>query len=281
MSANWSIAYFEKSISDDAFFKAVQEAFRQFLEGKLYGLKWDDNQELVPFQLDDSTTEQFSGDVKRARLIQDALITELLGHGILHYPQRNNLHVIVDSIIRLDVYSSGRIRREELKRQLEAKPDPMSEVLFHMMDFLRYLTQILECQSAHVMFDHNPAGNATGVHLYDSGTFVDDYYYENLEGVGSEMVERIQSPQQVETFLNGRFAFLNQLPVIKRDSIDGNDDVYYFDGEDLSSNRLSEHFGVNQTDLYVPFWEENTLPIGAIYALKGPLPDYFLNRYDR
>ncbi len=281
MSANWSIVYFENSITDEAFFKAAQESFRLALEGKLYGLKYNDNQELVPFKLGRAIVEQFNGDSKRARLIQDGLMSELYGHGILHYPQRNNLHVIADSIVRLNVYLSGRIRRKDLRVELEEKPDPSSEVLFHMMNFIGHLTQTINCQAAHIMFERNPAGRGTGVHLYDSGVLVDDYYYENIEAVGSELIEIIQKPDQVKGLLSGRFEFLTQFPIVRHDLVDSHPYVRYFDGEDLSPNRDYVRSDPNQTDLYVPFWEEDSLPIGAIYCLERPLPDDFLKRYKK
>lgn len=280
MSANWSIVYFEKSITDDAFFKAVQEAFALNLEGKLYGVEYDDNRKLVSFRLGDSITEQFNGDAKRARLVQDGLINALYGHGILHYPQRNNLHVIADSIIRLDVLLSGRMRRDELKHKLKTKPDPSSEIIFCMMDFLRQLTQALKCHAVHIMFERNPAGQVTSVHLYDSGELVDDYYYENLEAVSTQLIE-YPLTSQFKTLLNGRFSFLTELPFIYCSPNDDDNYVQYFEGEDLPLNRRSDHFGLNSTDLYVPFWEDDTLPIGAIYCLEKPFPDYFLERYDK
>jgi hypothetical protein len=278
MSANWSITYVEKTITDDEFFKAMQEAFRINLEDKLYGLRWADNQELEPFKLGESIHERFS-DSKRAKLLLDGLMNELYGHGILHFPQRNSLHVIVDSIIRLNIYLSGRLRREELKTRLQSQSDPIDEVVFHFMNFLQHLTKTLQCHAVHVMFERNPATRATSVHFYDSGEFVDSYYYENIESIGSEMIERIQNPERIERMLNGRFAFLNNQPVVQQ--INNEDYFVYFDGEYLPPNRGSDSFAINQTDVYVPLWEENTLPIGAIYCLEKEFPNHFLQRYSK
>ncbi len=281
MSANWSLVYVEASISDEAFFEAVQEAFQSTLENKLYGLRSGDDGKMESFLLEDSITEHFGDDRKRARIVQDGLTSELYGHGILHFPQRNNLHVIADSIVRLHVYYSGRMRRDELKRKLEAKPDPSFEIIFHMMDFLRQLTKALNCHAVHVMFERNPATRATGVHLYDAGELIDDYYYENLEAVSTELIEHLLSPHRVETLLGGRFACLTKVPIVVRSPIDGKDYVYYFDGKDLPSPKGADNFGLKLTDLYVPFWEDDALPINAIYCLEKPFHDYFLARYDQ
>lgn len=129
------------------------------------------------------------------------------------------------------------------------------------------------------MFERNPAGRATSVHFYDTGQLVDDYYYEHVEAIGNIMFEYVQHPRRVGEILGGRFAFLSKQPISHTSSIDNEEYIEFFDGEDLLPDKGSDLFSLNQTDLYVPFWENESLPFGAIYSLEEPFPDHFLKQH--
>jgi len=278
MSATWSLTYLETTMEERALLDIVVEIFKRELEGKLYGLEWVER-ELVPVKLNEPIVERFT-DKNRARMIAGSHY-EGYSTGVLAYPPQKGLHVLVDTVIAsTDVISSGRMRREELKYHLQEKPAPDMEAVFHYMHFLDEVTATMLCQAAHIMFSRNPAGRCTSVHLYATGRIVEDYYYENIEAMGSQLIELPKNPERLGQLLGGRFEFLRRQPMMRRLL----DDVFvaYFDGEDLSPTRSTrwEIFGLEDSDLFVPFWEENMLPVGAVYCLKEPLPDYFLKRYD-
>ncbi len=279
MSATWSLTYLETDIAERELFDNVVEVFQRELGGKLYSLDSAAGK-IVPIKLNEPIVEWFT-DEKRARIIADSH-HERYCVGILTYGPRNGLYVLVDTVMAsTDVLMSGRMRREELKYHLREKPDPVGEMPLYYMHFLTEVTAALKSQAAHIMFERNPAGRATSIHFYDAGVMVEDYYYEHIEAVGSQLIELPNNPERLGQLLGERFAFLKKQPRMHGSG----DDEYaaYFDGEDLSPTmRGSEWdvFGLKDSDLFVPFWEEKALPLGAVYCLKEPLPDYFLKRYE-
>jgi hypothetical protein len=280
MSAMWSLTYFKAIASEREFFDAVVETFRAELDGKLYGLDWSNLQDSAIVNLKSTFVEWFDSP-KRARLITDSHLLERLCHGVLVFPAQNGLITIADTVIQIgDIYSSGRTRRSELAAHLIERPDPHAESLFQFIRFLSRLTGLWNTQAVHLMFERNPATRTTATHFYDSGQLVDDYCYENIECEDRFEVELPLHPELIRQILDGRFAFLSEQP--KHRQFDDDTVEVYFDGEDLGRLRNDpdwDVFNLRTSDLYVPFWDENNLPLGAVYSLHDELPDFFLQRY--
>src|SRR5262249_6817848 len=145
------------------------------------------------------------------------------------------------------------------------------------------LTKHINAEAVNIIFERNPAGGATAVHFYQAGELVDDFYAEHNDAdeTYENLIELPQHPQIFTSLLGGRFALLLDQP--KRSSYDdGEPDIdVYFDGEDLSLySPAHDTFNLRDSDLYVPFWDETLLPLGAIYCYEGKFPKFFLQRYE-
>lgn len=283
MSATWSLTYLQTNLAEQALFQTLVKLFHADLKGKLYG--WDSldapSLDWKPVRLEETVVEWFDTP-ERARMITDALIRERMANGMLLYPQHNGLFTIADSVIQLgDIYNCARARRAELAERLKQHPDPDAERLFHHMQFLNHLTGAAEAEAAHIFYERNPAGGLTGVHFYRDGQFVDEFYAKYLDGDDHvPLIELPQHPEILGTLLGKRFAFLLNQPV-RWNYDDGEDEVdVYFDAEYIGLSRPDhDPFGMCASDLYVPFWEEDMLPIGAIYEHNKEFPQFFLSRY--
>jgi len=160
------------------------------------------------------------------------------------------------------------------------KPNHFSNSLFLYISFLRHITKALNSQAVHIMFERNPAGRNTGIHFYDCGQLVDDYFFENIECEDRYcLIELPQKPAFIREVLDGRFAFLSDQPRTRLYDDLFSTDVY-FEGEDLSENDpIHDIFNVRASRLYVPFWDESSQAFGAIYCPTKELPSHFLARY--
>ncbi|MBI1258169.1 MAG: hypothetical protein GC204_11920 [Chloroflexi bacterium] len=285
MSASWSLTYLQTDLSERALFDTLLPLFDAELTGKLYGYAWADNpaDSWNTIKLETREIEWFETP-KRAKMIMDAVINEPYGRGILIYPRKNGLICLADSLMQMDgVLNSSRTRRVEWAKILTDKPDPMFGLMPLYMDVLKRLTELAHAEAANIIFERNPAGGATAVHFYKAGELVDEFYAEHLDAdeTYDNLIELPQHPEIVASLLGGRFAFLLDQP--KRWSYGAGEaavDVY-FDGEDLSMT-LPEYdaFNLRDSDLYVPFWDETILPLGAVYCFNGKFPKYFLQRYE-
>ncbi len=157
------------------------------------------------------------------------------------------------------------------------------------MDFMKQLTEALSVEAAHLMYGRNPVGHTTGIHFYKSGQLADEYFSEviDVDPDYKNIVDLPEHPEVLRGILGGRFAFLLDqpkrwsYPIISNPGPEDYGDVY-FQGEHIGI-QLEEWdvFNLRQSGLYIPFWDENTLPLGAVYCLNGELPDYFLRRYEQ
>jgi hypothetical protein len=282
MSAQWSLTYLQTRIPERDLFETVANLFNLELDGQLYGYERDRDPYLPTafVKLDKAVAEWFENS-KRAKLIFEALLGNPYGSGVLIYPQKNGLLTIADSVIHTnDTDFCGRTRRVELM----AEPlDPQFYSLFKYMSFLKRLTETLDIEAAHIMYERNPAGRVTGIHFYKTGQLVDEYFAESVEADPDyeNVIDLPEHPEVMREILGGRFAFLVDQP--KRWSLD--DEEYedvYFEAEHLGKARDFPEFDVfnlRDSDLYVPFWDETMLPLGAVYCLNGELPDYFLKTH--
>jgi hypothetical protein len=287
MSATWSLTYLQTSISERELFEVVAKLFALELNGELYGIERDHDPYLpITFvKLKNAIVEWFD-DPTRAKMIFDALLGDRYGSGVLIYPQKNGLLTIADSVLYTnDIDSSGRTRRTEL---IAENPDPQFYSLFKYMGFLRQLTENLAGEAAHLMYERNPAGHVTGIPFYKAGQLVDEYFAEQVDAdpAYENMIDLPQHPEVLREILGGRFAFLLDQPKRWPYPINSNDeedyDDVYFQGEHIGMHLAEwDIFNLRQSDLYVPFWDEHMLPLGAVYCLNGELPDYFLKRHEQ
>ncbi|MBN1310685.1 MAG: hypothetical protein JXB30_04630, partial [Anaerolineae bacterium] len=234
MSATWSLTYLKTKTSIRDVFSAVVDAFRAEVDDKLYDIE-SRGSAIVDVKASKAVVEEFS-DTKRARIIVDSCQVEWYNRGVIVYPEQNGLFTLTDTVIHLgNIYESGRSRRVKLAQATAHKPDPYATSLFLFIAFLNRLTEMLDAQAVHIMFERNPAGRATGVHFHDRGQLVDDYYCEDIECEGHYgLIDLPEKPEQIKRLLDGRFGFLAEQPKLQQ-----YDEEYpkesYFDGEDLSS----------------------------------------------
>ncbi len=288
MSATWSLTYLQTSVSERELFEVVARLFARELDGELYGMERDRDPYLpMTFVKLEKTIVEWFDNPKRAKMIFDALLGDRYGKGVLIYSQKDGLLTIADSVIYTnDIDCSGRTRRAEL---IAENYDPQFYSLFQYMDFMRQLTETLSVEAAHLMYERNPVGHATGIHFYKAGQLVDEYFSEliDVDSDHKNIVDLPEHPEVLREILGGRFAFLLDqpkrwsYPINSNDEEEDYDDVY-FQGEHIGIHLAEwDIFNLRQSDLYVPFWNENTLPLGAAYCLNGELPDYFLRRYEQ
>jgi hypothetical protein len=280
MSAAWSLTYLQTTISERDLFEVITKLFALNLDSKLYGYERGRDPYLPTafVKLEKAIAEWFE-DSKRAKLIFDALLGDPYGSGVLIYPRKNGMLTIADSVIHSnDTDLCGRTYRVKL---LAENPDPQFYSLFKYMDFLKQLTEILNVEAAHLMYERNPGGKVTGIHFYKAGQLIDEYFAESDDAdLGYEkVIDLPQHPEVMREILGGRFAFLLDQP--KHWSMDGKEyEDIYFEAEHIGMD-IPEYdfFNMRESDLYVPFWNESMLPLAAVYCLNGNLPKHFLRSH--
>lgn len=273
MSADWSLTYLKTDASLDAVFDSVVSAFYATLANRLYETE-SHNGEYVNIKLETMIVEKFD-DAVRAQIIVDSLILEFITRGIILYPQMYGLYTMADSVNVFDTLYAGRERRSELVNRSE---EWQSILLF--MNFIANVTQRLKADASHILHSRTPAGTATGVHFFRSGEFIDDYYWEEIEGTDGK-VELPQKPDELHKLLDGRFAFLTLQPQI--DYLYNAEETFerYFVGEDLATTEVGDIFKLRASNLYVPFWDEHAKPFGAVYCPTKDFPSYLERRSRR
>lgn len=279
MSALWSITYLKTTASLRELFDAVVTAFLQEIDDQLYDIE-SQGESYVDVKTGKAVIEEFSDPV-RARLIVDSCQVEWINRGVIVYPDKNGLFTITDTINHLgNVYDAGRARRTELTNEMNQATNHFSVSLFLYINFLSNLTELLNAEAAHIMYERNPATRATAVHFYEAGQFIDDYYYDTLDYMGEDgLIELPEKPDHIEKILDGRFQFLLGLPKIHQYE-DWEPESIYFDGEHLSiHNATYDVLNVRNSQLYVPFWDDQAIPFGAVYCPKKALPNSFIERY--
>ncbi len=279
MSAQWSLTYLRTDTPVEELFETVVKAFLLEIDDQLYDLD-NQNPSYGVVKTSRAIIEKFR-DPTRSRIIVDSCQLEWYNRGVIVYPRKDNLFTLVDTVIHIgNIADSARSRRETLAKDLAQKPDHFSNSLFLYISFLSRLTKSLNAQAIHIMFERNPAGRTTSVHCYDRGKLEDDFFFENIECEDRYgLIELPQKSAFVQHIINGRFAFLVNQPKIRQ--LDEQFSIEaYFDGEDLHVNDPDwDVLNVRASRLYVPFWDENSQPFGAIYCPTKELPDYFLARY--
>jgi hypothetical protein len=277
MSAQWSLTYLKTESPIEKIFDVIVDSFRSQLEGRLYDLKYEGDS-LVDTKLDHTVVEKFT-QLKRAKMIVDSHIVERLNQGVIVYPKVDDLYTLVDTIhYAPDVFLSARSRRADLSTQSKDKSNVVPEGMLVFIDFLTIVTRTLNAEVAHIMFERNPATRATSVHFFDRGQFVDDYYHEDIPDDVSKLIELPVWPSRLQTLLDGRFGFLAKQPRLQKYDDDEIGEVY-FDGEDLDHDQATNIFDIKPSRLYVPFWDDNSFPYGAVYSYLDELPSYFVERY--
>jgi hypothetical protein len=252
-------------------FEAVKEAFFSVVADNFYCYTYPDGytepgvvkkcRNPTILDNDDVYSGLFETGKYYKTLVEDGLFYGSLGtgNGIIIYPKKNNLYTVADTIHSLqDILYSGRTEREKVKAEITSNRELGKEEwlldtmgLFVGVQFLSKISESLGAELVHILYERNPAADATSIHFFQHGSLVDDYFCARIGGE-CEIIEVPENADVIKAILDGRFSFLLDQPRTVHYKSDDFDETWLtcFEGEDIA----------NIDNLHVPFWENEKSP---------------------